>query len=420
MAAPKPGLAFAVLLSALLMPPLAQAAKPGDLDHSFSGNGKVVTPFAHHNAAYSVAIDRRDRAVVAGGHHGGHYDFQLARYTRRGHLNRSFSRNGKVVTEFGGDSIAQSLTIDSRGRIVAVGTVGRKGGGGGFALARYKRNGSLDPSFGSGGKVTSNFGNYDAAYAVAIDSQGRIVAAGSVRLPGPPRDNFAFALARYEPDGSPDTSFSGDGFVTTDFGGLADLAYAVAIDPQDRIVAAGQGYTGVDFDFALARYAPDGSLDSGFGSGGKVTTDFGQGDGARGVAIDSLGRIVAVGNSSLHLDSFALARYKPDGSLDPTFGGNGKARTRFAGFSGAQSVAIDRQGRLVAAGFNERGFALARYRRDGSRNRSFSHNGKVTTDFQSRYDGANSVALDSRGRVIAAGYGRGHFAVTRYLGGPAR
>ena len=177
--------------------------------------------------------------------------------------------------------------------------------------------------------MVTDFGRYDAADAVAIDSQGRIVVAGSVRLPDPPRDNFAFALARYTPDGSLDPSFSGDGKLTTDFGGLADNAYAVAIDPQDRIVAAGQGYTGVDFDFALARYTPDGSLDPTFSSGGKVTTDFGESDGARSVTIGSRGRIVAVGSSSRHLDSFALARYRPDGSLDRSFGRYGKARTRF-------------------------------------------------------------------------------------------
>jgi uncharacterized delta-60 repeat protein len=402
----------------LLAATLARAAA-GDLDPSFSRNGKVTTDFGHHSLAYSVAIDRRNRPVVAGGHRGGDHDFELARYTRHGRLNRSFSGNGRVVTDLGGHSVAHSVAIDSRGRIVAAGTVAGLGGGGGFAVARYRRNGSPDRTFGSDGEVVTDLGRYDAACALAIDSQGRIVVAGSLRLADPPVDNFAFALARYLPDGSLDMSFSGDGIVTTDFGDLGDHAYAVAVDSQDRIVAAGQGYTGVDFDFALARYAPDGSLDPEFGDGGKVTTDFRGGDGARGVAIDSRGRIVAVGSSSLHLDSFALARYRPDGTRDDSFGNDGRARTRFAGFSAARSVAIDGQ-RLVVAGFNERGFALARYRRDGSRNQSFSHNGKLTTDFGSRNDGANSVAIDSRQRIVAAGYGRGHFALARYIGGPRR
>jgi uncharacterized delta-60 repeat protein len=406
------------LLVILLAATLALAAA-GDLDPSFSHNGKAIADFGHHSLAYSVAIDSRDRPVVAGGAIPGHHDFETARFRRNGHLDDSFSANGKVVTDFGGDSVARSMAIDARGRIVVAGTVAGLGGGGGFALARYRRNGSLDRTFGSDGEVVTDLGRYDAAYAVAIDSQRRIVVAGSVRLPDPPVDNFAFALARYMPDGSLDPSFSGDGMVTTDFGDLGDHAYAVAVDSQDRIVAAGTGYTGVDFDFALARYSPDGSLDSTFGSGGTATTDFGEGDGARGVAIDSRGRIVAVGNSSLHLDSFVLARYRPDGTLDDSFGGNGKARTRFRGFSGARSVAIDGR-RLVVAGFNSRGFALARYRRDGSRNRSFSHNGKLTTDFGSRNDGANSVAIDSRQAIVAAGYGRGHFALARYIGGPRR
>jgi uncharacterized delta-60 repeat protein len=407
------------LLAGLLLPAFVLASA-GDLDPSFSRNGKATANFGHHNLAYSVAIDGRDRAVVAGGILGGHHDFELARYTAHGRLDASFSRNGKVRTEFGRRSVAQSVAVDSRQRILAAGTAAGLGGGGGFALARYRRDGSLDPSFGSGGKVITDIGSHESDGAVVIDSQGRIVVAGSVRLPSPPRDNFAFALARYMPDGELDDAFSGDGKLTTDFGSLADNAYDVAVDPEDRIVAAGRGHTGVDFDFALARYQPNGELDSTFGAGGRVTTDFGDSDGARSVAIDPRGRIVAVGRSDLHRDGFALARYRADGKLDPTFGGNGKARTRFAGFSEAHSVAIDPRGRLVVGGLNARGFALARYRPDGSRNRSFSHNGKLTTDFGSPNDGANSVAIDSRERILAAGYGRGHFAVARYIGGPNR
>ena len=159
------------------------------------------------------------------------------------------------MTDFGGDGIAQSVAIDSHGRIVVAGTVAGLGGGGGFALARYRRSGSLDPSFGSGGKVVTDFGRYDAADAVAIDSQGRIVVAGSVRLPDPPRDNFAFALARYTPDGSLDPSFSGDGKLTTDFGGLPTTPTRWPSTPGSNRRRR-PGIHGRRFDFALARYNP--------------------------------------------------------------------------------------------------------------------------------------------------------------------
>ncbi len=162
--------------------------------------------------------------------------------------------------------------------------------------------GDLDPSFGSSGKVTTDFGGSDAASAVAIQTDGRIVAAGR-------SGSGDFALARYNVDGSLDPTFGSSGMVMTDFGG-SDAASAVAIQPDGRIVTAGRSGSG---DFALARYNADGSLDPSFGSGGKVTTDFGGFDLALGVALQSDGKIVAAGQGGSSFD-FALARYNADGS----------------------------------------------------------------------------------------------------------
>jgi uncharacterized delta-60 repeat protein len=151
----------------------------------------------------------------------------------------------------------------------------------------------------------------------------------------PPGDlrGYDFALARYKPDGSLDGSFGGDGKVTTDFSGGNDSAHSIAIDSQGRIVAAGfNGTPESDLgDFALARFNPAGNLDSSFGTDGKVTTYLGGSAGARSVGIDSQGRIVAVGHSR---GDFALARYKPNGRLDSSFGGDGKVRTHFKGGGG--------------------------------------------------------------------------------------
>src|SRR6266536_6144139 len=167
--------------------------------------------------------------------------------------------------------------------------------------------GALDPTFGIGGEVTTDFGGSDSAQAVAIQSDGKILAAG---LSGA----GDFALARYNADGSLDPSFGSGGKVTTDFGGF-DLALGVALQSDGKIVAAGQG--GSSFDFALARYNADGSLDTSFGSGGKVTTDFGVFDAATAVAIQRDGKIVATGSTfSSGFQQFALARYNADGSLD--------------------------------------------------------------------------------------------------------
>jgi uncharacterized delta-60 repeat protein len=400
-------LAFALALFAALLAPALVEAKPGDLDRSFGRDGTVNSRFRSY--ANSVAIDPRKRIVVAGP------GFTLARYEPNGRLDSSFGTGGVVTTEFAGGeghvaSSARSVVIDSRRRIVAAG--GKcyyqdsdyyEFLGCDFALARYKPNGSLDPSFGTGGKVTTEVvGDYPrGAFSVAIDSGGRIVAAGD--------DGQDFALARYNPDGSLDRSFGIDGKVGTDFGG-DDYAFSVAIDSLDRIVAAGNN----DYEtFALARYHPDGSLDSSFGVGGKVTTAIGRAAYASSVVTRPGGRIVVAGGSD---GRFALARYKPNGGLDRSFSHNGKVTTSFGDHprdrATARSVAIDSRRRIVAAGG---GFKLARYKPDGRLDRSFSRNGKVGTGVFSPYTEARTVAIDSRDRIVVGG-GHTHSALARFIG----
>ena len=235
-----------------------------------------------------------------------------------------------------------------------------------FALARYRTDGTLDPTFGAGGKTTTPIGTgSDVALAVAIDSQGRIVAAGrSASGPGDDTESD-FAVARYDVNGSPDATFNGTGKVTTPFGaGSFDRANGVAIDSQGRIVAAGNDNNGTDDDFALVRYNADGSLDLTFNGTGKVTTPIITGDDdAEGVTIDAQGRIVAAGFvfGATSAD-FGLVRYNADGSLDTTFNGTGKVTTSLtAGNDRGRAVAIDPKQRIVVAGDTGNDFALTRY-----------------------------------------------------------
>ncbi|HMI93108.1 MAG TPA: Calx-beta domain-containing protein, partial [Polyangiales bacterium] len=205
-----------------------------------------------------------------------------------GALDPSFGSEGKVTTAFGGTETAMALQTD--GKIVMVG-----GSGGDFVLARYEANGDLDPGFGSAGLVTSDFGApvNEQAHAVALQADGKILVAGFTvhGTTAAGRPNFDFTLVRYEGDGKVDTSFGSGGIVTTDFNAGADQAFAVAVQPDGRIVVAGN--VGVDtpsgnpsFDFGLARYESDGRLDDSFGSGGKLTTDIGGGsEFARAIAL---------------------------------------------------------------------------------------------------------------------------------------
>jgi len=224
-------------------------------------------------------------------------------------------------------------------------------------VARYQPSGKLDRSFGENGTLRTSFSGYDGAESVGIDSQGRIVAAGFAE-----RD---LAVARYEPDGNLDPSFGDDGKITTDFPGVA-AADSIAIDSQDRIIAGVDSQMpGKVRDFAGARYSEDGSLDGSFGNGGLVTTDFGGRSVAQDVAIDKSGRIVVAGRAaSPGHRKFAIARYLSDGDLDSGFSHDGKTITIFGSgteVQGANGVALDHKGRIVAAGYARGKFALARY-----------------------------------------------------------
>ncbi|PYM09261.1 MAG: hypothetical protein DMD82_00820, partial [Candidatus Rokuibacteriota bacterium] len=297
--------ALPVFLSVLLLA-LSSAhsleAAPGDLDTSFgpAQTGKVTPRGPDSGSALAIQTDGK---IVVGGTSGGHCisDFALARFLPNGDLDTTFgtpdtsglARTGLVITDFSPCDIGSALAIQTDGKIVVVGTSSFSTFGTlDFALARYLPNGDLDTTFGtpdtSGlartGQVTTDFADLwetnkssDEAFAVAIQSDGKIVVAGTSSAARGDVGVAVFALARYLPNGDLDTTFGNPeisglartGKVTTDFAGNAQ-AFAVAIQ-GDKIVVAGFS----DGDFALARYEANGNLDTSFGSGGKVTTDFG-------------------------------------------------------------------------------------------------------------------------------------------------
>jgi uncharacterized delta-60 repeat protein len=364
------------LVAALLAPTLAQASD-GDLDRSFSG-GEVTTQFPFREVtAHSVAIDSQDRIVVAGGaiNPSNDDDFVLARYNPNGTLDDSFGGDGKVTTDFGHAETALGVAIDSQDRVVAVGESWneRSSDRTDAVVARYDTDGSLDDSFGGNGKVRTTLGSQNGATAVAIDSQDRVVAVGW----GWPGSAEHFAIVRYDTDGSLDPSF-GSGGVVTAFFGLSSVwdssAQAVAIDSHGRIVASGERQDSLgrqEYDFTLARFDTNGGVDDSFSGNGKLVRDSGSG---HALAVDSQDRIITTGIAA---DESALFRYM-NGSLDDTFGAAGKAPT---GGVSPFSLVIDSRARIVALGVGGGGFALARYRSDGLPDRFFSGDGRAITDF---------------------------------------
>jgi uncharacterized delta-60 repeat protein len=280
----------------------------GAPDNTFDTDGKVITSLAaYSDQAFGAAIQSDGKIVVVGStFNGTNEDFALVRYTTGGTLDSTFGTAGVTKTPIGSnDEAGYAVEIQSDGKIVVAGST-NNGTNDDFAVARYTTGGVLDNTFGTGGIVTTAIAGYDQAYALTIQSDGKIVAAGY--------SDGDFALARYTTGGVLDASFGSGGKVTTPSQGNSAYAFAVAIQADDRIVIAGQVYTGADPDLALVRYTPSGGLDTSFGEGGIVTSEFGAGSSdARALAIQSDGRIVAAGSVEITSTNwvFAVARYWP-------------------------------------------------------------------------------------------------------------
>ncbi|HYE14111.1 MAG TPA: carboxypeptidase regulatory-like domain-containing protein, partial [Pyrinomonadaceae bacterium] len=388
---------------------------------AFDEDGRATTDFGGAGQGAAVALQTDGRIVVGGNAvRNGNRDFALSRYNEDGSPDSTFGTSGRVLTDFfAGHDLLHAVAVQADGRIVAAGQAFNTADKD-FAVARYNADGSLDLSFGSNGLVNTDFSSSeDAANAVAIQADGKIVLAGSA--------GNDFALARYNADGTPDTSFDGDGLLTLDFDSGADVARALVIQPDGRIVAAGTAADSAGKDFAVARFNEDGTPDASFDSDGKAVVDFtSAGDEAFGLALQSDGRLVLAGmtySAATGNKDFALARLNSDGSLDLSFSTDGLATTDFEpDADAAYGVAVQKDGRIVAAGFSRLGnsnydFAAARYLPNGQLDTSFDADGKQTVPFAGD-DRAYSVAVQKNGRIVAAGAttladGSRDFAVAR-------
>lgn len=328
-------------------------------------------------------------------------------------LDLSFGNGGKVLTSIGNrDDFATAVAIQSDGKIVSAGRVNNGSNNVfeyDFAVIRYNTDGTLDNSFGTGGKVITALGSsYDIANALAIQPDGKIVVVGET--------TYGFAAVRYNTDGSLDTSFGEGGKVVILIGTRFSNAKSLALQSDGKIVAAGYSDNGNSNarDFALVRLNTNGTLDNSFGTGGKVVTPVGvSDDSANAVAIQSDGKIIAAGNSLNGSDfDFVLVRYNTDGSLDNSFGLGGKVVTQIGNsYDYANTVVIQSDGKIVAVGSSYTNtnpinsyFALARYNTNGLLDNSFGTNGKVITAIGGVNSYANAAAIQPDGKIVAAGY----------------
>ena len=344
----------------------------------------------------------------------------------------SFGQGGLVITTLGGsDDEARALTVLPDGRSVLVGEARPDAGSlRGFAAVRYLAGGGLDPSFGRGGVVFTAFSETFGcgANAVAQQPDGKLVVAGFARHPERAHDGFA--VVRYLQDGSLDQGFGGSGGVITAVdpqsgAGHNDIGRAVAVDARGRIVVAGE--TGGAFkDVALVRYLADGSLDPDFGEGGGVVTDLGGDDRAQALALQPDGKILVAGSGGRgSSEDFVLLRYLPDGRLDTSFGQGGHVTTDFRGGSDrGQGLALRPDGKIVVGGVlqlsggceprttcERYGLALAQYTSAGQLDPGFGEGGKASLDLISSAGGYGLARLKDGHLALAGHVGNEDFAV---------
>ncbi len=397
-------------------------AGPGDLDRGFGDGGVATTAVGGvPNTAYALVV-RPDGTILVAGTTGADIDpndldVALVRYTSAGVLDPSFGTGGIVRTFGPFEDTAHALALAPDGTLVAVGaTTDGTTADQQFALYRYRADGALDAAFGTGGRVATTVSpGDDHAEAVAVQPDGRIVVAGATEGRGD------FAVARYEADGDLDPTFGRGGTVATDVAGGSDVAYAVLVEPDGAILVAGTAQLGSGGAnaFALVRYYADGELDAGFGDGGIVVTSFGPFDEARALLRDPDGRLVVAGSSFTGESfEFALARYTPDGALDPGFGDGGRVTTPVGA---GRSLARQANGAYVVAGEGARdglpAVVLARYAADGALDLGFGDGGVVATTGGR----AAAVAVQPDDDLLVAGTTvLDDFVVARYEVGAVR
>jgi uncharacterized delta-60 repeat protein len=429
----------------LSLEPLEDRTVPntqGTLAPTLGTDGTVSVPLSNalpDETLSAIAVQPDGKIIAAGGVNsvgGTAGEFAVARFKTDGSLDTSFGTGGSTLTNLitlppgsANSTAARAVTIQPDGKIVLAGSYSVGGGLGHFALVRYNTDGSLDASFGTGGIVTTTVDGNDFATAVAVQSDGKLVVVGGAGPAGSLASDFA--VLRYNTNGTLDGSFGTGGKVETPApSGTDAAANAVLIQPDGKIVVGGHTSTsGSDFHFAVLRYNTNGSLDGSFGSGGEVFDNFGGSfslEDVRGLALQADGKIVAAGSvkdSVTDREALALARYDPNGSLDKTFNGTGRTTLNLNGANdAAAAVTIQANGKIVVAGNDGASFLIAQYNADGTLDTAFGSAGTATQKLTPKgNDSASDLAIQTDGTIVVAGTaGEGTssstFALAEYVG----
>jgi len=397
----------------------------GQLDEEFGDQGRVITQLGT-SVSFAKAIKpiAVGKLLVAGyANYAEESDFLLIRYNNDGSIDNSFGENGIVLTDFSSSNeFAERIVLQPDEKILLGGNTNDF-----FALARFHPEGSIDSSFGTNGKVITDIegiGYYQCG-SLEIVADEKILLAGSLGYTG--------ILIKYNSNGTLDNSFGENGFLELNFGNAGDeyIDVSMVVQPDGKIVVAGLSFT-ESYDFTLMRFTADGIPDVSFGVNGKSTADVYNlsDDRTTCMVLQSDGKILVTGwagifNGEWSGWDFGVARFNTNGTLDNTFGDGGTVHTNIDGTwdDRPQSIAIQTDDKIVVGGYRyyleESDFALVRYKSDGSIDDSFGTDGYMLTDFNNSYDYALSLCIQSDGKILLAGNSNENIALTRYLSGSA-
>jgi uncharacterized delta-60 repeat protein len=425
-------------------------AQAGKLDTTFGTGGVFLDSsgeFDNSGTFGNVVALQNDGKIVAAGQIG--FGAGVLRLNANGTLDSSFGTGGMVTINFPGSNLGATqvigVAIQPDGKIVAGISNANADATPLFILARLNVNASLDTTFGSAGIVETQIGSFGKAASVfSLQLDGKILLAGNG------------GMARYDTDGQLDDTFGSGGVVA-----IGGSPTAIALQPDGKILIAAGGSPpgnassapGLAFAFAsvagaISRYNTNGSIDASFGISGQAASLAV----AAAIAVQSDGvcvstcKLLVAGPivSSLSIDGgngigFGLVRYSSNGSLDTSFGKHGGVITSFTPIeplAAAFALALQSNGDIIAAGttgqppggsasnfMSQADFALARYTSSGAMDTTFGSGGRVTTAFGANEAGIYALALQSDGKIVAAGSSQqnpfggqvGGFVVARYL-----
>lgn len=381
--------------------------------NSFGQNNtiKVVTDLgSNYDYSNDIAIQNDGKVIQSGDAYGIPC---MIRFDNNGVLDKTFGVDGIIFATWsaGSNPAMGSVKIVQDNKIL-LGTSIYKSPNTSFILARYDSSGSPDLTFGNTGHIITSFGKFSShCNTIAIQADGQIIAAGEINNSEVVNDDYNFALVRYSENGAIDSTFGSNGIVTTVIGSHLSSPKSIAIQPDKKIIVAGEVWDDIFSDFVIVRYNSDGSLDTGFGNGGIVHTRISETyDFARSVVIQPDGKILVAGSSQSSLSNydFTIVRYNTDGSLDSTFGVNGIVITDIGQDLGNEIVLLP-DGKIILAGssatYASSGFAVLRFNSDGTLDKSFGDNGLILNLFDLFHDSEGTcLALKNDGEIIVGGH----------------